>query len=71
LGSLPGLTTLFGCLSNSPEQITDDYMEDLWFYYTAILPNFVLSMLQGSNSFPMEIESWKIFLLQEQLYIST
>ena len=27
-------------------------------------------MLQGSNSFLMGIESWKIFLHQEQLYFS-
>ena len=68
--SLPSLKILFGCLSHSPEAITDDYMKYLWFYCTAVLPNFSLSMLQESNSFPMGIESWKIFLLREQLYIS-
>ena len=27
--SLPSLTTLFGCLSHTPEAITDDYMEEI------------------------------------------
>jgi len=35
-----------------------------------IQPYFPTSLLQGSNSFPMEIESWKIFLFQEQFYTS-
>ena len=44
--SLPSLTTLFGCLSHTPEAITDDYMEEIEICGFIVQPYFPTSHCQ-------------------------
>ena len=72
LGCVEVLTTLFGCLYQTPEANTDDMKEKKRFVVS--LYSRTSQLFTVNTAWKQHFSygnSWKIFLLPEKLYIST